>query len=65
VLALPLTAAAGVLAHGVHLGLILLGVGGVIGLLAPGWRASRAERRRPPSTLTHEERMDAIRGGSR
>jgi hypothetical protein len=63
VLAAPLTAA-GVLAHGVHLGLILLGAGGVVALLAPGWRSSRAERRRAPSTLTHEERMDAIRGDS-
>ena len=63
-LAAPL-AAAWVVAHGVHLGLILLGTVGVIALLAPGWCASRAARRQPSGTPTLEERMDAIRGSSR
>jgi hypothetical protein len=58
-------AAVGLLAHAVHLGLILLGTGGVVALLAPSWRSSRKERRGPHGALTHEERMDAIRGGSR
>ena len=58
--AAPLTAA-GVLAHAVHLGLILLGVCGVVALLAPGWRASRADRRRVTSALSHDDRMDALR----
>jgi hypothetical protein len=64
VTAAPLTAA-GLVAHGVHLALILLGVCGVVALLAPGWRSSRAERRASASTPTHEERMDAIRNGQR
>ena len=41
---MPITAA-GLLAHAVHAGLILLGFIGVVALLLPGWLESRRQRR--------------------
>ena len=58
--------ALGLLAHAVHLGLVLLGLVGVGFLLLPGWRESRATRTseawRPPATVSeHEQRVAALR----
>jgi hypothetical protein len=56
VVAAPLTAT-GLLAHAVHLGLILLGTAGVVAMLAPGWHAARVERRASNDRPTRTGRL--------
>jgi hypothetical protein len=55
--------AVGLLAHAVHVGLVVGGAGGVVALLAPGWRCSRAERRALHRAPVPEEPTDAAHGG--
>jgi hypothetical protein len=62
--AAPLTAV-GLLAHAVHVGLVVGGAGGVVALLAPGWRSSHVERRAQRRASAPEQRIDAVPGAWR
>ena len=59
--------ALGLVAHGVHLGLVLLGLVGVCVLLVPGWRESRAARHGraawqvPATASEHDQRVAVLR----